>query len=555
MTTSSYLALEGVSCVLPNGLLLFSDLTERFDQRRTALVGRNGCGKTVLARILAGQIAPTQGQVVRSGKVHYLAQHIAPDRNATVADLAGVRGTLDALARIAAGSIRAADFDTVGDAWDMAQSLRSALDAQGLRHAHADTLVSSLSGGEAMRVALLGAQLSGADFLILDEPSNHLDQAARQALTDWLQRWTGGLLVISHDRQLLAGMERIVELSPLGLRSYGGNYAFYAQAKAQEQQSAMADLDRAKQDRRRAAQTMRDQRERQEKRQTRAAKGAKQANQAKILLDRQKERSDQSMGKLHRQQADAQAALSQRVRAAAAQVAEDVPIHLHAPASTGIDQRVVAVLDQVQLPWVHTGTGHITLQITGLQRVGLLGRNGCGKSTLLKVIAGRLAPEAGMCKVTPQIAYLDQALDSLDEQTSALQQLQAVNHSLSEGELRMRLAQLGLDAEQAVAPSGTLSGGERLKAALACVLYADTPPQLLLLDEPSNHLDLPSLQALEQLLTRYQSALVVVSHDTAFLQALGLTDLLVVGTEGWEWQAVDKLGAPPPNATLDANAP
>ena len=335
-----------------------------------------------------------------------------------------------------------------------------------------------------------------------------------------------------------------MELSPLGLRSYGGNYAFYAQAKAQEQQSATADLDRAKQDRRRAAQAMREQRERQERRQTRAAKGAKQANQAKILLDRQKERSDQSMGKLHRQQADAQAALSQRVRDAAAQVADDAPIHLHAPTSTGIAQRVVAVLDQVQLPWLHTSAGHINLQITGQQRMGLLGPNGCGKSTLLKVIAGRLPPVSGMCRVTPQIAYLDQALDSLDGQTSALQQLQAVNHSLSEGELRMRLAQLGLDAEQVVAPSDTLSGGERLKAALACVLYADTPPQLLLLDEPSNHLDLPSLQALEQLLTGYQGALLVVSHDTAFLQALGLTDLLVANDDGWALQSADALNAP-----------
>lgn len=547
MATSSYLALEGVSCVLPNGQLLFSDLTERFDQRRAALVGRNGCGKTVLARMLAGQIALTHGQVVRSGKVqrvHYLAQHITPDAGATVADLAGVRSTLDALARIAAGSTSAADFDTVGDDWDTAQGLRNALDAQGLRHANADTLASSLSGGEAMRVALLGAQLSGADFLILDEPSNHLDQTARQALADRLQQWPGGLLVISHDRQLLAGMERIVELSPLGLRSYGGNYAFYAQAKAQEQQSAMADLDRAKHDRRRAAQAMRDQRERQEKRQTRAAKGAKQANQAKILLDRQKERSDQSMGKLHRQQADAQAALSQRVRDAAAQVAEDVPIHLHAPTSTGVAQRVLAELDQVQLPWVHTSAEHVNLQITGQQRVGLLGPNGCGKSTLLKVIAGRLLPVSGACKVTPQTAYLDQALDSLDGQTSALQQLQDVNRGLSEGELRMRLAQLGLDAEQVVAPCDTLSGGERLKAALACVLYADTPPQLLLLDEPSNHLDLPSLQALEQLLTRYQGALLVVSHDSAFLQALGLTDLLVANDDGWVLQSADALYAP-----------
>src|SRR5690606_20876618 len=151
--------------------------------------------------------------------------------------------------------------------------------------------------GESMRVALIGAQLSDADFLILDEPSNHLDRSSRLALSEWLQNWPRGLLVISHDRQLLRGMERIVELSSLGLRSYGGNYAFYAQARTQEQQRAIIALERARLDRRREENAMRKQRERQEKRQargTREGKQANQANQAKILLDRQKERSDQS---------------------------------------------------------------------------------------------------------------------------------------------------------------------------------------------------------------------------------------------------------------------
>lgn len=531
--TTSYLSLEGVSCVLPNGETLFSDFTEIFDQRHTGLVGRNGCGKTVLARILSGQLQPTRGRCVRTGAVHYLSQQVSPRADTTVAYLAGVQGVLDALKRIEAGSSAQADFDAVADRWDIEQQFGQALAQQGLKHLNASTPAGVLSGGEAMRVALIGAQLSDADFLILDEPSNHLDRHSRRALIEWLYHWQRGLLVISHDRQLLGHMDRIVELSSLGLRSYGGNYTFYAQAKAQEQQSALAELDRARLDRRREEQSMRQQRERQEKRQARGTRSGKQANQAKILLDRQKERSEQSMGKLRRQQIDAQLELSQRVREAAAQVADDLHIHLHESPNPGGAPRHVAELNNVELPFVPQVNRSISLLVAGQQRIGLLGPNGCGKSTLLKVLAGRIEPMAGICRVTDRVAHLDQGLDILNAQCPVLEQLQAVNHTRSESELRTRLAQLGLDASKIAMPSGSLSGGERLKAALACVLYTDTPPHLLLLDEPGNHLDLPSVQALEKLLASYRGALVVVSHDHAFLKQLRLTNLLVAGAEGW----------------------
>ncbi|MBB1628658.1 ABC-F family ATP-binding cassette domain-containing protein [Achromobacter sp. UMC71] len=534
-----YLALEDVSYVLPDGAPLFSRLTETFDLRHTGLVGRNGAGKTVLARILAGQLPPAHGQCRRSGAVHYLAQQVTPVADATVADLAGVQGVLAALRRIEAGSTAQADYDAVTDRWDIQRQLRQALVQAGLAHLRADTPAESLSGGESMRVALLGAMLSGADFLILDEPSNHLDAPSRQALIAQLAQWPRGLIVISHDRQLLDAMDRIVELSSLGLRSYGGNYAFYAQAKAHEQQHAVAELERVKLDRLREERAMRAQRERQDKRQARGARSVKEANQAKILLDRQKARSDQSAGKLRRQQAAAQLELAQRVREAASQVADDLGIHLHAGTAAGMAQREVAVLDQVELPFVPQATRHVSLQARGQQRIGLLGPNGSGKSTLLKVLAGQLAPLAGRCKVAVPLVYLDQGLGNLDPAMSVLEALRQVNRVLDDGELRMRLAQLGLNADKVAAPSGALSGGEHLKAALACVLYADPPPQLLLLDEPSNHLDLPSMQALEAMLSRYQGALIVASHDQAFMHNLGLTDQWVATADGWRCQPVD----------------
>jgi len=530
---NTYLSLESVSFGLPNGETLFSELNENFDQRHTGLVGRNGCGKTMLALILAGLLEPSSGRCIQTGRVHYLAQQVCMRNDTTVADLAGVQNVLDAVKRIEAGSCAQADFNTIGENWFIESKLQQALELQGLKHLNASTPSSMLSGGESMRVALIGAQLSEADFLILDEPSNHLDDEARQRLIEWLKHWKRGLLVISHDRELLMSMERIVELSSLGLRSYGGNYALYAQAKTQAQKSALAELDNMKLERQRAVQVMRVQRERQEKRLARGNSSRKKANQAKILMDRQKERSEQSIGKLRTQQAGTQLVLAQRVREAALQVGDEQHIHAH-PVNVDAVQKRIAELENVILPFVPEATQRINLVVTGQQRIGVQGPNGCGKSTLLKVLASQIAPLAGDVKVTPSIAYFDQGLASLDAQHSVLEQLQVISQRLSESDLRMRLAQLGLDAHKINAPSGALSGGERLKAALACVFYADEPPQLLMLDEPSNHLDLPSMQALEKLLSLYQGALFVVSHDKVFLGQLGLTDWLVASSGGWK---------------------
>jgi ATPase subunit of ABC transporter with duplicated ATPase domains len=527
-----YLALEGVSHVLADGRALFSELTATFDQRRTGLVGRNGVGKSVLARLLAGELAPSAGRCVCSGKAYYLSQQISNDGDVTVAQLAGVQPVMAALARIEAGGSDPADFDLVADGWDVRQRLRAELERMGLPQLRPDTAAATLSGGEAMRVALAGAWLADADFLILDEPSNHLDRAGRQALIGQLRRWPRGLLVISHDRQLLVQMERIVELSPQGLRSYGGGYEFYAGWRARERESAAQTLDQRKLERRREEHAMREQ---QERRQAAGNRNAQESNQAKILLGTQKNRSQNTAGKLRQQQADLRGQLSRRV-AEAARLAGDE----HAIAMVGLDAaaavsppRRVAELEEVAMPFVPAATRNISLLLTGRQRVGVIGPNGCGKSTLLKLLAGQLKPLAGRCEVRAATAYLDQHLAGLAPQRSAIEHLTAANGELSAGELRSRLALMGLDAQRAAMPSGLLSGGERLKAALACAIYAEPPAQLLLLDEPSNHLDLASVEALETALRQYHGALLVVTHDDAFMNALDLSDRLLAGPDGW----------------------
>lgn len=533
----SCLTLDGVSFTLPDGTALFSNLTARFDTTPTGLVGRNGVGKSVLARLLAGQLEPSAGRCGRSGKVYYLAQQLGIAPQATVASLAGVAHQLRALQRIEDGSSALEDFEVLGEGWDLRQRLQHELQQNGLAHLAADTPMERLSGGEAMRVALMGAALVRADFLILDEPSNHLDRDSRRALLGQLQRWPGGLLVISHDRSLLAGMARIIELSSLGLRSYGGGYGFYQRCKALERQQAQQQLDERKHERKKHQQVLREQQQRSQRRQAQGSRDAAESNQAKILLGRQKQRSQASAGKLGQQHAAALERLDAHVREAAGQVEQHAPLVVPGVSVDVHARQRVAELQQVGLPFVSLATRHISLSIVGRQRLGVVGANGCGKSTLLKVLAGQLAPETGSCQVTAQVAWLDQQSAGLQPGRSVMQQLQAGNPTAEPGQLRTRLAQLGLDARLAAAPSEQLSGGERLKAALACVLYAAPAPQLLLLDEPSNHLDLPSLQALEAMLRGYQGALVVVSHDEVFLGNIGLTDRLVGGECGWRLEA------------------
>lgn len=522
--TQRLLHLDQLSLNLPDGRALFDRLNHTFNPKITGIVGANGCGKSMLGRLLTGEQLPTSGSVQCEGRVYAVSQSLEPERYPSVAALAGVEQVLAALDRIARGGIGDEDYSLAADQWDCAARLQAALHQIGLGHLTAESTTQMLSGGERQRIALLGGWLSGADWLILDEPSNHLDADQRLMLAQQMSRWPAGLILISHDRSLLEHVNEIVELSPAGLAVYGGNYSHYVAAYELEQHSAVSALQSARANAKREQREAVVQMERQHRRNARGDRQARDGNQTKLITNALKERSENSQGRLRINKMAAQAEHQQRISDAYARCAPELQRLMLPPESTVPNAKLVVQLIDVVLPFGDQTP--ISLTVTGPRRIAVAGGNGSGKSTLLRVIAGQLAPVQGAVTQGCQAGWLDQHAGLEHPDRTAIQWLFESNPQLPEAQARTRLAQMGIDADRAVLKTCHLSGGERVKIALAAQLYSLKPPQLLLLDEPDNHLDLPSKIALEQMLDQYQGALIVVSHDSDFLDSLCLDGTL-----------------------------
>ncbi|MFP7325170.1 ABC-F family ATP-binding cassette domain-containing protein [Serratia marcescens] len=532
---SPYFVLHQLTCQFADGETLFGPLDLAFDRQRCGLVGRNGVGKTQLLRLIAGLDQPGNGHVESHAAVAYVAQQPEIAADTTLAQLLGYGEAFAALARLEQGRPLADDIDRLEGRWDLHDRLQNAFAAAGLPAFDPLRSASSLSGGERMRASLCGALLGEADFLLLDEPTNHLDSAGRAWLYQQLDQWRGGLLIASHDRQLLGRMERIVELTPGALRSYGGNYEDYRRQRDTEQQAARADLEHAREERRRTRARQQKEHDMSQRRSAQTLRVVDTLNIASFERVAYKSAAKESLGTLRKQHQDRRDSLDAAVREAYQRVEEEPPVLLALPGSEVNANKQVLVLERLQLPFVSAPP--LDLRIDGPMRVALTGPNGCGKSTLLRTLLGQLTALSGHCHCPLSTAYLDQTLSQLDPGLSVMEHLGLQDSPLAEGALRTRLAQLQLGADRIALPLGSLSGGERLKASLACALWRRQPAQLLLLDEPTNHLDLASSLAIETALADFPGAMLVVSHDEDFLQALRPTHRLSRQADGWQLQA------------------
>ena len=527
MPAPALLTLDTLTAARPDGTPLFTDLTLAVGRERIGLVGRNGAGKSTLLAIVAGEVAPQRGHLHVAGRVGRLRQ-VQPDAG-TLADALGVTAGLACLDRLEAGA-GTADDAALAD-WTLRERLAGALAQAGLPHMTLDRPCASLSGGERTRLGLAAMLLHEPDLILLDEPTNNLDAEGRRAVMDLLAGWPGGALVASHDRALLEGMDRIVDLSPVGtLTVTGGWSAFIAQRDAMRAR-ADAQLDRSRRDLARQERAVQRQSEKKARRDKAGRATKARGDLPRILLGAMAQRAEESGGR-ERQAGERQIAQAhEAVDAARQQVEVLAPLHIDLPRTGLPANRTLLQFDAVTLELGGRRLfGPLSFTLTGPRRIAIEGRNGSGKTSLLALATGRLAPDTGrIVRAEGRIAMLDQHVALLTPELDLVDNLRARHPALGEGEAHAVLARFAFRNRDARKPAGVLSGGERLRAGLAMVTAGPTPPQLLILDEPTNHLDLDAIATLEEALTGHDGALLVVSHDETFLDRIGIEQRIRLG--------------------------
>ncbi|WP_309066740.1 ABC-F family ATP-binding cassette domain-containing protein [Microbacterium sp.] len=543
LTTTSSVVLDRVTFAWADGTVALDSVSGAFGAGRTDLVGRNGAGKSTLLRLIAGELEPTAGHVTTNGDVAHLPQRLTLETDRRVADLLGVAGALDAVRAIASGDVDPSHFDAVGDDWDIEARAEAALGEAGLEPSFLDRTVGELSGGEAVLVAIAGIRLRRAPITLLDEPTNNLDRAARARLYDMVRDWRGTLVVVSHDLTLLELMDDTAELYGSELSVFGGPYSEWrAWLDAEQEAARQAERD--------AAQVFKKEKRQRIEAETKLAHRARTARKAevekrvpKIVAHGRKMAAEVSAGRLRVEVGAKEESARAALDAAGRRIRDDDSMKIELP-DPGISRaRRIATI----------GDGSRSWTVQGPERVALIGRNGVGKTTLLRRLVGdgvhnsgdsadsgpdealpaHLPPILLSCeRHTDRIGYLPQRMDGLDEAASVIENIAAAAPQVPEKELRNRLARFLIRGAAMDRPVGTLSGGERFRVALAKLLLADPAPHLVVLDEPTNNLDIDTVDRLVEALRAYRGAVLVVSHDDVFLSRLGLDLTLELDADG-----------------------
>ncbi|NKY35009.1 ABC-F family ATP-binding cassette domain-containing protein [Nocardia speluncae] len=522
----AFIVCSNLSFSWPDDTPVFTDLSFTVPGGRTGLVAPNGAGKSTLLRLITGDLRPSAGSVTVDGVVGYLPQTLPLTGDMTVAELLGIAAILAALEAIEAGDTAEEHFTAIGSEWDIEERTHAQLERLRLGELEFDRRLHTLSGGQVVSLGLAAQLLRRPDVLLLDEPTNNLDLEARHRLYDLLGDWNGCLLLVSHDRALLDRMDRIAELHAGEINYHGGNFTDYEAAVQAAREVAEKNIRNAEQEVKREKRELQQARERAARRASNAARNLGNAGLPKIFAGTMKRNAQESAGRAdgtHSARVDAARA---RLDRAEQTLRDDRKIALQLPGTNVPAGRTVFLGERIRYQvadrQIFADPG-VDLAIRGPERIALTGPNGAGKSTLLRILHGDLAAESGeITRADGRVAYLSQRLDLLDPERTVAENLADSAPELPAAQRMNLLARFLFRGSRVHLPVGALSGGERLRATLACILFAEPAPQLLLLDEPTNNLDLVSVGQLENALDAYEGAFVVVSHDERFLAEIGV---------------------------------
>ena len=541
------ISIQQISYIHPDKEVLFSDLNFAISKgQKLGLVGNNGCGKSTLLQIIAGQLSPSSGVIVRLDDLYYIPQHFGQYDSLTIAQALQIEHKQQALHAILSGDASNENFVILDDDWNIEERSIAALDLWGLGQFTLSYPMNLLSGGEKTRVFLTGMDIHHPSVVLMDEPTNHLDSSGRQRLYDWVEKYRSTLLVVSHDRTLLNLLPEICELEKHQINYYGGNYEFYKEQKTLMQEALQQRIEEKEKALRIARKVAHETAERRDKQNVRGEKSNIKKGVPRIVLNALQGKSEKSTSKLtgvHQEKAEKLTNERNQLRGSLSPTAALKTDFNSSSLHTG---KILVTAKEINFSYHSNSVNNdiqensiskqqlwqapVSFQLKSGDRLRIEGANGSGKTTLLKLITGQLQPQEGTLTRTDfSYVYLNQEYSIIDDRNSILEQAYAFNsRNLPEHEIKIILNRYLFPASEWDKSCRKLSGGEKMRLAFCCLMISNNTPDMFILDEPTNNLDIQSIEIITATIKNYAGTVIAISHDNYFIQEIGVEQCILL---------------------------
>jgi len=517
------LILQNISYIHPNKDLLFDNINLAVNNHdKIALIGNNGSGKSTLLKIIASELQLSGGQLSVDTKPYYVPQIFGQYNHLTVAQALRIENKVNALKEILNGNVTEENYTFLDDDWTIEDRCNNALDYWQLKDLDLSKKMETLSGGQKTKVFLAGISIHEPELVLLDEPSNHLDISGRQLLYDFIQSTQSTLIAVSHDRKLLNLLNTVCELSKRGITVYGGNYDFYTEQKQIESNALNQELQSKEKALRKAKEKERETLERQQKLDSRGKKKQEKAGVARIMMNTLRNNAENSTSKMKSVHTEKIGSVSQELQELRSSLPDIDKMKFGFDNSALHKGKILFTTNDLNFSYdtQPLWTENLNFKITSGERIALKGKNGSGKTTLIKLILGNIEPQTGtVYRADNKSVYIDQDYSLIDDKLKVYEQAEQFNTSaLQEHEIKIRLNRFLFTKEDWDKSCNALSGGEKMRLMLCCLTINNQSPDIIILDEPTNNLDIQNIEILTRAINEYRGTLIVVSHDETFLE-------------------------------------